>query len=181
MSISHSNNGRSNTLDNNGGNKEYSSTDSSLSGTRLWQEPWLDLPPLLELIFRPDKDMRSFRSITVAPPYARVLGGLGLFDPISEPPAIERGPNRNTFPVVSYSARAPTSRVFTNGLDREPSLADVMARDSSRIIDSVGEAFGETTRWAVGNIFGQVRDAMDYIESRVHHDAPGAKRSPEFA
>ncbi|KAJ2341161.1 hypothetical protein GGH92_005935 [Coemansia sp. RSA 2673] len=122
-----------------------------------------------------------FRSGAAAPPYARILGGLGLFDPIPELPPIERGPNRNTFPVVSYSARAPASRTFVDHSDREPSLTEVMARDGSRIIDSVGEAFGETARWAVGNIFGQVRDAMDYIESRVHHDAPSASTLSERA
>ncbi|KAJ2864053.1 hypothetical protein GGH94_003187 [Coemansia aciculifera] len=192
MSIS-SNNSHSNNLDNNNsavnsGSEDYNSTDLSLLGPRLFQELWLDatsildLPPLLQLAFHPDRDMRnSFRSATVAPPFARILGGLGLFDPIPELPLIERGPNRNTFPVVSYSARAPTYRTFADRSDREPSLAEVMARDGSRIINSVGEAFGETTRWAVGNLFGQVRDAMDYIESRVHHDAPSANRLPEVA
>ncbi|KAJ2014940.1 hypothetical protein GGI14_004566 [Coemansia sp. S680] len=181
-----SNNGHSDDPENN--SSAVNSTDLWLFGPRLFQEFWLDpasildLPPLLQLVFRPDIAMHSrFRSGAAAPPYARILGGLGLFDPIPELPPIERGPNRNTFPVVSYSARAPASRTFVDHSDREPSLTEVMARDGSRIIDSVGEAFGETARWAVGNIFGQVRDAMDYIESRVHHDAPSASTLSERA
>ncbi|KAJ2897785.1 hypothetical protein GGI21_000655 [Coemansia aciculifera] len=180
---------RSNTAD----SKEQYSSDPFLFGPRLFHDLWLDvhnlldLPPLQQLAFHPDRDMRSFRSTIVTPPYARVLGGLGLFDPISEPPKqIERGPNKSAFPVVSYSARGSTPpRASIDRSDREPSLADVMARDGSRIIGSVGEAFGETTRWAVGNLFGQVREAMDIIESKVHQDAQSIREQqhngPDFS
>ncbi|KAJ2742596.1 hypothetical protein GGI20_004362 [Coemansia sp. BCRC 34301] len=178
--MSKSNDSHGNTRD--WSSDELYSTGLPLFGPRMLQELWLDassvldLPPLLQLAFHPDRDMRSFRSATAAPPYARILGRLGLFDPIPEPrEQIERGPHKSTFPVVSYSARGPAHRTLTDRSDREPSLADVMARDGSRIIGSVGEAFGETTRWAVGNLFGQVREAMDFIESKVHQDSTSTR------
>ncbi|KAJ2688704.1 hypothetical protein IWW39_002009 [Coemansia spiralis] len=171
-------------------NDEHNSTNLWNLGPHLAHELWLDtlglpdLSPLLHLAFRPDRELRSIRGTMVTPPYARILGGLGLFDPLPGLPGlplVERGPNRSTFPVVSYSASYPAGRASADRSDREPTLAEVMARDSSRIVNSVGEAFGETTRWAVGNLFGQVRDAMDFIESRVHHDTPGINRRPEKA
>ncbi|KAJ2492704.1 hypothetical protein IWW37_001150 [Coemansia sp. RSA 2050] len=167
-------------------NGERNSADLWNLGPHLVHELWLDtlsMPLLLHSAFHADRELRSIRGAMVTPPYARVLGGLGLFDPLPELPLplplAERGPNRSTFPVVSYSAGYPANRAYADRSDREPTLAEVMARDGSRIVNSVGEAFGETTRWAVGNLFGQVRDAMDYIESRVHHDTPSVNRLPE--
>ncbi|KAJ2082175.1 hypothetical protein H4R24_001803 [Coemansia sp. RSA 988] len=98
------------------------------------------------------------------PPYARLLRRLGLFDSV-EPPNIENRLRRDQFPAVLYN---------TNRSERLPPLAcisDDLARDSGKIIDSLGEAVGETTRWAVGGLFGHLRDAMDHIESRVLHEA----------
>ncbi|KAJ2606057.1 hypothetical protein EV177_006011, partial [Coemansia sp. RSA 1804] len=45
-------------------------------------------------------------------------------------------------------------------------------------------AFGETTRWAVGSLFGQLRNAMDYVESSIQNaderqDKNDKRQTPE--
>ncbi|PIA17494.1 hypothetical protein COEREDRAFT_86115 [Coemansia reversa NRRL 1564] len=98
------------------------------------------------------------------PPYASLLRRLGLFDAI-EPPAVESRLRMGQFPVVLRNSNGP------GGFPPLGRISDDLARDSSRIIESLGDAVGETTRWAVGGLFGHLRDAMDHIESRVLHEA----------
>ncbi|KAI8322565.1 hypothetical protein GQ54DRAFT_297285 [Martensiomyces pterosporus] len=102
------------------------------------------------------------------PPYAQLLRRLGLFDPIQLPP-IERGRRQSSFPVVVHSAGSvqqqdESRRPFFDSDDGEP-------RDS-RIMGPVSELLGESTKWAVGNLFGHMRDVMDHIENRVNRTAP---------
>ncbi|KAJ2596190.1 hypothetical protein H4R99_005027 [Coemansia sp. RSA 1722] len=111
------------------------------------------------------------------PPYARLLRRLGLFDPLILPPRpaadVAYRTDRSTFPVVAYSARHPSQPQQTEIQPSSRSGAD--AADSAghgRLIGTIGEVFGDTTRWAVGNLFGQLREAMDHIESSVSRNDP---------
>ncbi|KAJ2398222.1 hypothetical protein GGI05_000213 [Coemansia sp. RSA 2603] len=108
------------------------------------------------------------------PPYARILRRLGLFDPLVLPAQSESGTNRNragvnmgtgrsTFPVVAYSGGNVVRQQPWDGQGVSPDIGP----DSGHLMGTIGEIFGDTTRWAVGNLFGQLRDAMDYIESNV--------------
>ncbi|KAJ1960630.1 hypothetical protein GGI12_003696 [Dipsacomyces acuminosporus] len=117
--------------------------------------------PLLDMVFQPL--VLNFvplysRSVIPEPPYARLLRRLGLFDPMELPPTQRRAP-QSTFPVVVRSA----SGVVHDGYERY---------SNGHIIDSLGHLFGESARWAVGDLFGRVRDAMDYIEDQVARPVP---------
>ncbi|KAJ1941517.1 hypothetical protein GGF37_003516 [Kickxella alabastrina] len=122
------------------------------------------------------------------PPYAQLLRRLGLFDPLELPPksdAISRhgkigsnsGRGASTFPVAAYSARA--SQQMPQQQDDKYQLG--YPRDDAgngHLIGTIGEVFGDTTRWAVGNLFGHLRDAMDRIERKVH-DVPQQSNGEE--
>ncbi|KAI9503575.1 hypothetical protein BX070DRAFT_224167 [Coemansia spiralis] len=165
--------------------------------------PFFDLFPFASNVFWDTRDMFGIRLPFASladvdstllhngriwePPYARLLRRLGLFDPIETPrhTAYEKG---STFPVIVHSANplqsnGNSSRQFEeNRSDRlQPDSADTLtealSRDGSRIIGTISEVFGETTRWAVGNLFGQLRNAMEHVESRIHH--PEKEEEPQ--
>ncbi|KAJ1790991.1 hypothetical protein LPJ59_005065 [Coemansia sp. RSA 2399] len=101
------------------------------------------------------------------PPYAHLLRQLGLFDPIEIP---RHAVNRydSSFPVVVHSARVlQQPRSYKEGNEA--------IRDIRHIIDPISETFGQTTRWAVGSLFGQLRNAMDYVESSIQR--PGEEQN----
>ncbi|KAJ2780335.1 hypothetical protein H4R18_003513 [Coemansia javaensis] len=101
------------------------------------------------------------------PPYARLLRTLGLFDSIEAP-----------LPAAAYAAgtpwahRGPADVDIAGALER---LSASLVHDGTRIVDALGEALGDTTRWALSGAFGQLRDAMDRIESRMQRSRPSAE------
>ncbi|KAJ2090454.1 hypothetical protein IW138_002665 [Coemansia sp. RSA 986] len=106
------------------------------------------------------------------PPYAHLLRQLGLFDPIVIPRQ-RIGRHDSTFPVVVHSAKALQRPIDQRAGNDNPwsqerdSIADGARHDIRSIIDPISETFGETTRWALGSLFGQMRNAMDYVESTI--------------
>ncbi|KAJ2846949.1 hypothetical protein IWW36_004100 [Coemansia brasiliensis] len=114
------------------------------------------------------------------PPYARLLRKLGLFDPI-EMPKIAKISKQSTFPVVVHSANALSQHCDRSEEDQlQKSISDNLKRDGSQIIGAIGEVFGETTRWAMGNLLGHLRDAADHIESRMQREQPKDKPPSSF-
>ncbi|KAJ2449548.1 hypothetical protein EV183_004825 [Coemansia sp. RSA 2336] len=104
------------------------------------------------------------------PPYARLLRRLGLFDPM-ELPKVPKIPRQSTFPVVVHSANVQPQYYDRYEVDRlQRSISDELKRDGSQIIGAISDVFGETTRWAMGNLLGHLRDAADHIESRMQRE-----------
>lgn len=106
--------------------------------------------------------------ITPEPPYAYVLRRLGLFDAIDLSKCRDlrnyHSNRASSFPVVVHSA-AQFNTYGNEGFNRWNH--ESVARDTKAILESAKDIFGETSRWAVGNLFGQLRDTMDSIESRM--------------
>ncbi|KAJ1644271.1 hypothetical protein LPJ64_004022, partial [Coemansia asiatica] len=63
------------------------------------------------------------------------------------------------------------TEIVQKNYSSDASLADDGPRQG-RLIGTIGEVFGDTTRWAVGNLFGQLREAMNHIESSVSRESP---------
>ncbi|KAJ2159970.1 hypothetical protein GGF46_002634 [Coemansia sp. RSA 552] len=120
---------------------------------------------------------------TSEPPYARLLRRLGLFDPIELPQERTAKRRQSTFPVVVRSADVsqPQHRDGAVAGRVLPGLAE--DSNSGRIIGPLSDVFGETTRWAVGSLFGHLRDVMDHVETHVHRDSDehsaDAKQEPQ--
>ncbi|KAJ2725840.1 hypothetical protein GGI07_001047 [Coemansia sp. Benny D115] len=120
------------------------------------------------------------------PPYARVLRRLGLFDPIELPKdqreLVRSKRHAGTFPVVSYSARnireqdpfstAPDQQSQRRSEAWQQEQIDRIRDQGGQLIGTIGEVFGDTSRWAVGNLFGQLRNAMDHIEGKMNRNVP---------
>ncbi|KAJ2144579.1 hypothetical protein IW137_000493 [Coemansia sp. RSA 1287] len=145
-----------------------------------------DLKSLLKLMFDPIFGSRALLGTpnvyNSEPPYARVLMGLGLFDPIELPKTQGSRQRKSTFPAVVHSGnnqqertrfddrRMPVSLERVSGeLDR---ISDELKHDGGQIIDSIGEVFGETSRWAMGTLLGHLRNAADNIETRIQREGP---------
>ncbi|KAJ1741780.1 hypothetical protein LPJ79_003518 [Coemansia sp. RSA 1821] len=141
-------------------------TQDVLFGTR----DLFDIMPLPA--FYLDRAALLSRGYIPEPPYARLLRRLGLFDPI-EVPKITKMPKQSTFPVVVHSANAQPQYYDGSEVDRlQRSISDELKRDGSQIIAAISDVFGETTRWAMGNLLGHLRDAADHIESRIQREQP---------
>ncbi|KAJ2337836.1 hypothetical protein GGF43_007018, partial [Coemansia sp. RSA 2618] len=141
-------------------------------------EPW---PPLYF-----DRATLLRNGYIPEPPYARILRKLGLFDPI-ELPKNNRRQSQSTFPIVVHSANAPQRRARSDEENMSISLgrvsdelsrvSDELKHDGGRIIGSIGEVFGETSRWAMGSLLGHLRDAADHIETRIQRDGSEDEKS----